>query len=237
MSGLNNFTMQEVEMFWDSVADIYEQCNDDVGDIHYQRFIESLKFLELKPNSRILNVWSRTGMAVKFLKSKEGSLDITNAEISSRLIARAKARFPLERFDKVDLLSLPYPDNYFDEVLSLETLEHVSSPKAFLEQLRRVLKPRGRLLLSVPPETAEFSLRVYERFFKHHGEGPHKFLSSHKVKKFLAEENFRLLRHRGTLLFPVNCRLVRQLGECIISVFQKTFISEFGIRQFYLAEK
>lgn len=77
----NNFTMQEVENFWDSVADIYEKCNSDISGVHCQRFTESLKFLELKRNSKILNIWSRTGMAIPFLRTREKELDITNAEL------------------------------------------------------------------------------------------------------------------------------------------------------------
>lgn len=233
----NNFTMQEVENFWDSVADIYDKCNSDISGVHCQRFTESLKFLELKRNSKILNIWSRTGMAIPFLRMRESKLDITNAELSSGMIRLAKMRFSAEKFDKVNLLNLPYPDNYFDEILSLETIEHVSFPHIFLKELYRVLKTRGRLVLSAPPETAEFALKIYSFFFSHHGEDPHKFISSKKMKLLLKEVNFTLLVHKGTLLIPVNLKCVRDLGELIINIFQNTFISEFGIRHFYAAIK
>lgn len=40
------------------------------------------------------------------------------------------------------------PDRTFDLVLSTQVLEHCQSPERYLEEVRRVLKPGGRLLLS-----------------------------------------------------------------------------------------
>jgi ubiquinone/menaquinone biosynthesis C-methylase UbiE len=229
--------MLEVEEFWDSVANIYEECNDKVSEVHHQRYNEALKYLGLRKNSRVLNVWSRTGIATKFIRMKEPELELYNAELSSEMIKRAKVNFPDEKFEKVDLLKLHYPDNYFDEVISLETIEHVQSPLKYLGELYRVLKPQGRLVMSAPPATAELILKVYDTFFDNHGEGPHKFLSSRVVKHLLGEVGFELVEHRGTLLIPVKSNVLRGFGEWIINTFQKTFVSELGIRQFYIAVK
>jgi SAM-dependent methyltransferase len=45
---------------------------------------------------------------------------------------------------------LPFPDGHFDVVLSLEGIEHIDGQETFLRELRRVLKPGGRLILSTP---------------------------------------------------------------------------------------
>jgi SAM-dependent methyltransferase len=45
---------------------------------------------------------------------------------------------------------LPLADGEAGTVLCTETLEHVEEPVAFLRELRRVLSPGGRLLLTVP---------------------------------------------------------------------------------------
>ena len=45
---------------------------------------------------------------------------------------------------------LPLADGEADTVLCTETLEHVREPLAFLSELRRVLAPSGRLILTVP---------------------------------------------------------------------------------------
>jgi SAM-dependent methyltransferase len=45
---------------------------------------------------------------------------------------------------------LPLADAEADTVLCTETLEHVLEPSAFLRELRRILAPAGRLVLTVP---------------------------------------------------------------------------------------
>ncbi|MDB6169783.1 MAG: methylase [Verrucomicrobia bacterium] len=44
----------------------------------------------------------------------------------------------------------PLPDGRFDGVLCSQVLEHVFAPEAFLAEIRRVLRPGGSLLLTVP---------------------------------------------------------------------------------------
>lgn len=49
-----------------------------------------------------------------------------------------------------DILALPWRDASFDTVISCETIEHVESPRRAIRELARVLRPGGRLLLTVP---------------------------------------------------------------------------------------
>jgi SAM-dependent methyltransferase len=45
---------------------------------------------------------------------------------------------------------LPFPDDHFDSVIILETLEHMMNPYYALVEIRRVLKEDGKLVCSVP---------------------------------------------------------------------------------------
>lgn len=47
-------------------------------------------------------------------------------------------------------LQLPFQDSVFDSVVCTEVLEHVPDPLLALKEMRRVLKPGGTLLLTVP---------------------------------------------------------------------------------------
>ena len=45
---------------------------------------------------------------------------------------------------------LPFADSSADYLVCLEVLEHLENATAFLEEAKRVLRPRGRLIVSVP---------------------------------------------------------------------------------------
>ena len=233
----NIFTLEGVKDFWDSVAGIYEEENNKISETHNQRFTEAIKYLDLKDDDKLLNVWSRAGSAIPFLRDKNKNIELHNLEVSPQMIKRAEEKFPEEKFGLTDLLKINLPDNYFDHILSLETLEHCPEPFVFLGELNRLLKPGGILVLSTPPSSCEPFYVVYSSFGLGHGEGPHKFISSKKVKHMLSESNFKILEHKGTLLIPLGPKFIKNLGEKIIKKFQHTFISELGIRQFYICEK
>lgn len=49
-----------------------------------------------------------------------------------------------------DAGEIPFLDNIFDSCLCTEVLEHVPDPRVVLQEIHRVLKPGGRVLLTVP---------------------------------------------------------------------------------------
>lgn len=66
-----------------------------------------------------------------------------------------------------DIQDLPFSDNSIDAILCLAVLEHVQNPFKAAEELYRVLKPQGKILLSVPfmwPYHANEHYKDYWRF-------------------------------------------------------------------------
>jgi SAM-dependent methyltransferase len=49
-----------------------------------------------------------------------------------------------------DALALPFPDESFDRVIAAEVLEHISSDRAAIVEIVRVLTPGGRVVVTVP---------------------------------------------------------------------------------------
>ena len=49
-----------------------------------------------------------------------------------------------------DGLNIPFTNESFDSVVCFEVLEHVEDPKITLEEIKRVIKDHGSLLISVP---------------------------------------------------------------------------------------
>lgn len=234
----NNFTIEQVREFWDKVAPIYEPANKKVGYVHYQRFERGLKHAQVQPGHKVLNIWSRMGGLIPYIR-QIANLTLYNREASPQFIASAENKFPEEKFALTDLENLSeFSDNYFDRIISLETLEHAPKPLKFLQELERVLKPGGRLVLSLPPQGFEIPTRIWDKFFGNHGEGPHKFLWPKEVKQLLGRTNLKLLEHDPTMILPLkNDRLERISEKILTGLFKKTPIINFGVRHFYVCEK
>lgn len=70
-------------------------------------------------------------------------LDITNSD-------DFKMQTPRKDIMYYEGGDFPFPDKEFSAAICIETLEHVSEPKAMLAEIFRVLDAEGTLLLSVP---------------------------------------------------------------------------------------
>jgi len=95
---------------------------------------------------RILDVGCGTGANLIML-SKYG--DAEGVDISEDALAFCRER----GLDKVKLGAgeeLPYEDNTFDLVTAFDVVEHMDDDLAGLREMRRVLRPGGRVLLFVP---------------------------------------------------------------------------------------
>ncbi|MCB0821756.1 MAG: methyltransferase domain-containing protein [Bacteroidales bacterium] len=234
----NKWTDADVEAHWDRVAHIYVQENEKVKEAHDQRFIESVNWMDLKSGSTILNISSRDCEANDYIINALPGTKVLNAEISQGLMDVAKHIRPYVIQKKISSYSsLPFKSHTFDKILTLETLEHVEDPIAFLTELSRVAVDNARMVLSCPPLTSEIPYRIYTFLLGGHGEGPHRFLRSSEVKTMLQKTGWKLLEHKGTVLIPVGPQWLQKWGERIIQKFQHTFVSELGIRQFYICEK
>jgi len=235
---INPFTIAEVRAFWDGVAQTYERFNEQVGYVHTQRFEKTMEFGDFRPGQRVLNIWSRTGSLIPRLRTVE-NLRIDNREASPLMMKIAQDRYPEETFGLTDLENLSeYPDDTFDRIVSLETLEHVPKPQAFLSELRRILKPGGLLIMSLPPRGAEVPEYVYRLFFDDHGEGPHRFLWPFEVKKMFRNAGLTLKKHRRFIMLPFGSdAFVRGSERILTFLFCRTTVRNFGVRHFYVATK
>lgn len=93
---------------------------------------------------RILDYGAGAGHFIDAMQSigwEVASVDIANQE-ESRSQCRGLVVMDGER------PRIEYPDNYFDAVSLWYVIEHVLSPRATIEEIRRVLKPDGVLLLA-----------------------------------------------------------------------------------------
>lgn len=234
----NSFTIKQVRDFWGSVAEIYEPANKNVGYVHTQRFEKAIEYFKPKTGMKILNIWSRTGKLIPYLR-KVDKLIIHSYEASPKMINIAKTNYPTEAFNLTDLKKLKnVKDNYYDAIYSLETLEHTPNPLLYLNELSRVLKKNGVLVMSLPPAGFEIPTRIYDKFFNNHGEGPHRFLNPEEVQFLLIKSGFKITKNDPYFVLPLKIDFLTRLSEKILTaIFKNTPLNKFALRYFYVAKK
>jgi SAM-dependent methyltransferase len=70
-----------------------------------------------------------------------------------------------------------FPANFFDYIRSNHSFEHIASPNETLDEIHRVLKPDGKLMIGVPNE-AGLASRVFGNYWWYRGAPVHPFTYS-----------------------------------------------------------
>ncbi|HEX3484979.1 MAG TPA: class I SAM-dependent methyltransferase [Micropepsaceae bacterium] len=104
----------------------------------------------LKPDDCVLDIASGKGFGGNIMAEVAASVmcaDLDRAKLDEgrTLFPRANLTFSCE-----DVTATRFPDNSFDVVVSMETIEHMDDVDLYLGELKRVLKPGGRAILSTP---------------------------------------------------------------------------------------
>jgi len=95
---------------------------------------------------RILDVGCGTGINLKYLQILG---DVYGLDISKNALIFSQNRgLPSLICGSAD--KLPFKDELFDLVLALDVIEHIDEDLSAVRELNRVLKPGGRLILTVP---------------------------------------------------------------------------------------
>lgn len=108
------------------------------------------KSIEMVEGDMVLDVGCGLGFFPSLIAPKVSKVVAIDILASSIEIARDFSSLPNIEFIAGDLFQLNFPDNSFDCVLFLETIEHVESPTKFLNEFHRILKPNGCLVVSTP---------------------------------------------------------------------------------------
>jgi SAM-dependent methyltransferase len=161
------------------------------------RFLAKDKVLDFGCGVGRLSVWV----------ADSGPHEVIGLDATPEMIDKARRQYPAKenlKFFSYDGSKIPFPNDYFDKILSICVLQHIVKREKFqaiIQELNRVLKPTGRILL-IEQVTRQTTLQKYPRT-------DHNYKILRTRQEYidpLQERGFRLVKHytvnaRGTGLF------------------------------------
>jgi SAM-dependent methyltransferase len=124
---------------------------------------------------KVLEVGCGNGAMLRLLSQR--GVDAIGVDASSSGVEQCHSLGVRAQCLDVSTDGLPFDDDAFDVVISLETFEHLMNPFYSLQEVRRVLRPSGRFISSVPnPRTGHpflypglFEYGNFRRFLEQSG--------------------------------------------------------------------
>ncbi len=132
----------------------------------------AVKMLDLQPTDRSLDIGFGGGVAIEKMLNTIDTGKISGVDFSQEMVKKAKQKFRLAieagkvSIEFADVQQLPFDDNSFDKICTVNTIYFLSDPLAGLQEIRRVLKSSGRLVVGIRSADKMKDLPVTQHNFR-----------------------------------------------------------------------
>lgn len=129
---------------------VMQAFKSDLRRLLYRFKLRSRVNLVLRQGSggRLLDVGCAAGGFLWEMRN-QGSWDVQGVEVDAASVEFARRKLDLDLYHG-NLEGSYFPDDYFDVVTMWDVIEHLRDPFTTLVEIRRVLKPGGKLIISTP---------------------------------------------------------------------------------------
>ncbi len=197
---------RHIEYKWDKSP---QTCSHNYIAPGIFRIIKDLNF---RIDSKILDAGCGGGKLISDLYAK-GFMDVWGFDVSDSGIHLAKKSFPelADRFFKCNDDDPGLPENMpqaYDLIISMEVIEHLYSPEAYLANLYNWLNSHGYLIITTPYHgyLKNLAIALTNKSYKHFNplsEGEHiKFFSRESLSFLLKKKGFDVIDFKGMGRIP-----------------------------------
>jgi demethylmenaquinone methyltransferase/2-methoxy-6-polyprenyl-1,4-benzoquinol methylase len=133
----------DVRSMFDRIAPVYDAMNRLMTAGLDRRWRRETAAAVVRPGDRVLDVACGTGDLALAAAAAGGR--VTGVDFSTRMLERARRKSSAVEWLEADALALPFDDASFDVVTSGFGVRNLADLEAGLRELRRVLRPGGRI--------------------------------------------------------------------------------------------
>lgn len=102
-------------------------------------------------NFQVIDIGCGDGQHLMWLKDYP-NIDLYGSDYNLLRLRRASKNVPSARLLLMNILDIPFDDNYFHIILCNHVLEHIENDIGALRKMKRVLSQNGILILGIPNE-------------------------------------------------------------------------------------
>ena len=167
---------------------------------------------ELRPGDRVLDLGCGDGRFTGELATAGAS--VVGIDVAEAALARARETYPDLEFRLAPIDGpLPLEDNSFDLVWASEVIEHIADTARWLSEVRRVLVPAGRLVVTTPSHgRLRLALDGIERYSEPLGDHLHLY-TRRSLAAVLSDLGFDRVRVRAVGGLPLLRRMLVATAE------------------------
>jgi demethylmenaquinone methyltransferase/2-methoxy-6-polyprenyl-1,4-benzoquinol methylase len=165
-AGLDKDT-HDVAVMFDAVADRYDRTNDILSMFQDRSWRKAtLDALAAEPGEVVLDLAAGTGTSAAPLADR--GVRVVACDLSLGMLEVGRRRRPDVAFVAGDAQSLPFADGVFDAVTISFGLRNVPDVVAALEEMLRVTRPGGRVVVCEFSRPTNRAFRaVYDQYLAH----------------------------------------------------------------------
>lgn len=172
--------------FWDKIAGVYDLAESINGDVYHEMCAQTERLIPT--GAKVLDCAAGTGELS--LAAARNAESVVCTDLSEKMLNSARRKAGLFGADNItfearNIFDLKDPDETYDVVIAGNVLHLLKNPQGAVNEMWRVLKPGGKLLL--PTFTTKNHGKLLIKLYKAIGFDPEESYSPSEYKKMLED--------------------------------------------------
>ncbi|AHF79993.1 class I SAM-dependent methyltransferase [Thermococcus paralvinellae] len=222
--------------YFDKIAHRYDTWYQTKVGQYVDRTEKKLIFSMIKTKrGKALDLGCGTGNYTTELYRR--GFDVIGVDLSQEMLKIAKSKLPNVLFIRANAYNLPFKKEVFDLVLSVTMFEFIYEPEKVLNEIHRVLKPGGEVVIgTMNGRSLWFLFKRFKSIFIETAYRYARFYTPKELETLLTNTGFDNVESRGIIFFPPFFPFV-EIAEKVDQKFNKNlksigaFIAVRGIKK------